>query len=53
MNLNIFSHIILTGFNVSGLWNMDKNNNKILDESWTKHRFEIFEKYFPSPPFDK
>jgi hypothetical protein len=24
---------------------MDKNNNKILDESWTKHRFEIFEKY--------
>ena len=21
---------------------MDKNNNKILDESWTKHRFEIF-----------
>tara|TARA_B110001452_G_C15098934_1_gene383213 strand:- start:442 stop:717 length:276 start_codon:yes stop_codon:yes gene_type:complete len=46
MNLNIFSHIILTGFNVSGLWNMDKNNNKILDESWTKHRFEIFEKYF-------
>lgn len=45
-----FQHFIITRFNLTNeTWNYDKNNVKVLDETWLNKRYKLFEKYcFPS-----
>lgn len=46
----MFDHFIITRFNLKKTdWETDKNERKVLDESWLKERIQLFEKYcFPS-----
>ena len=45
-----FQHFIITRFNLTNeTWNYDKNNVKVLDETWLNKRYKLFENYcFPS-----
>lgn len=44
-----FKHYIITRFNLSRKWNQDNFGNKVLDATWLKKRFQLFEDYcFPS-----
>ena len=40
-------HFLATRFNLPAEdWKVSRNGQKVLTDSWLKHRFEIFEKYY-------
>ena len=42
----MFKHFIITRFNLrKDGWEITKNNEKLLNDSWLKERFELFENY--------
>lgn len=44
-----FKHIIITRFNLSKRWKVDKAENSVLNIEWLDHRYKLFEDFcFPS-----
>lgn len=47
--MECFKHIVITRFNLSKRWAIDKAENSVLNEEWLDHRYQLFEDFcFPS-----
>jgi hypothetical protein len=47
--LGFFKHILITRFNLSKRWKVDRAENSVLNKEWLDHRYQLFESFcFPS-----